>query len=93
VSNEQTGWVGLQGQLIGNLESYSMAYYWDGVFYPTREEAIAVTMKRLDHDDFNLAHVESAVMTWFGWMDEKHPEEDWSDVAEQFGWRVSEVSR
>jgi hypothetical protein len=91
MSNEctaQTGWVALAGQIIGNLENWQMSYMWDGEFYPDRETAVKVTMDRIGHDDFNVAHVEHGVLDWFGWMDEKHPEEDWGEPAAQFGWAV-----
>lgn len=85
-NRQNDGWVALVGQLVGDLEQWSTAYGWNGLFYPDKEQAIRQGFIQADSDDFNVAKVENGKLTWFGWMDEQHPTEDYAAVAEQFGW-------
>lgn len=82
----QTGWVWLVGRVIGNPSDWTTEYGWDGEWYLTREDACKAGLLGLGHDDFNVANIEGGRMTWFGWMDEQHPEYEYADVAKQFGW-------
>lgn len=84
--SNQTGWVWLRGQLVGNLENWSVVYSWDGRWFADREVAVKAGLNELDHDDFNVGYVDAGKLTWFGWMDEQHPTEDYPEVARQFGW-------
>lgn len=82
-----TGWVWIQGQFVTIGGEHKLIYNWDHAFYPTREAAIYQGFADLDHDDFNVAHVEGSKVTWVGWMHEEHTgPEDRQIVAEQFGW-------
>lgn len=83
---EKTGWVWLRGQLHGDLENWSVIYSWDGQWHDSREDACKDGLRELDHDDFNVGYVDAGKLTWFGWMDEQHPTEDYPEVAAQFGW-------
>jgi hypothetical protein len=81
-----SGWVCLRGRIIGSLENWETIYYWSGEFYADKQGAIDEGFRIDDTDDFNVGYVEKGVLTWFGWMDEKHPKEDYAAVAKQHGW-------
>lgn len=62
-------------------------YGWDQRYWPSKTQAVRAGYELAnDTDDFNLGYVEEGRLTWFGWMDEQHPVEDYPAVAEQFGW-------
>ncbi|MFJ1765025.1 hypothetical protein ACIOD2_32190 [Amycolatopsis sp. NPDC088138] len=84
----QTGWVAIAGQVVGTPADWKMSYSWDGELCGTRAAAIAHGMNWVGSDDFNVAHVEHGVLTWFGWMDEVHPQQDWAEPAAAFDWAV-----
>jgi hypothetical protein len=81
-----TGWVCLRGLIVGNLETWTTVYYWDGVYHADKQGAVDEGFEITDTDDFNVGYVEKGVLTWFGWMDEQHPVEDYAAVATQHGW-------
>lgn len=81
-----TGWVALVGQIVGNLEQWSTVYGWNGLYYADKQRAIRAGFDDAECDDFNVGYVDRGRLTWFGWMDEKHPAEDYPEVADQFGW-------
>lgn len=83
-----TGWVWVQGQIVGNLENWTTCYSWDGKYHPTREDAIKAGFRELDHDDFNVARIEDGNVVWWGWMEEQHPLDDAWDAGMQNGWSV-----
>lgn len=84
-----TGWVWVQGQIVGTLEDYHHVYHWNGGTFTTSEDAIKAGGRELGHDDFNVAHVVNGKVVWWGWMDEPHPLDDATEAAEQHGWTVA----
>lgn len=86
------GWVALAGTIISNADiDFAMVYNWDEIYHPTKKEAIKAGYELAhDTDDFNLGQVVDGELVWFGWMDDKHPVEDYAEVAEQFGWSSPE---
>jgi len=82
-----TGWVALAGKIVGNPESWTTVYSWDQRYYQNKAVAISAGFTLADGtDDFNVGYVDAGKLTWFGWMEEQHPAEDYPAVAEQFGW-------
>lgn len=81
-----TGWVFLICRIVGNAREYEFLYSWNGEYYAAKERAIAAGCLEAESDDFNVGYVDKGKLTWFGWMDEKHPVEDYAAVADQCGW-------
>lgn len=84
-----TGWVALVGHIIGTVDNWGTVYDWDGTYYADKKRAVSAGFIAAESDDFNLGYVENGKLTWFGWMDDKHPDEGYPAVAEQFGWRTT----
>jgi hypothetical protein len=80
------GWVALVGHIVGNPHQWSTVYSWNFLFYPNKKQAIRQGFIQAESDDFNIGYVDNGKLTWFGWMDEQHPIEDYPAIAEQFGW-------
>ncbi|MGB3443846.1 MAG: hypothetical protein WBA97_34345 [Actinophytocola sp.] len=87
-----TGWVCLQGSIVGTVENYSTVYTRSGGLFTSQHSACEAGIKTLGHDDFNVAHVVNGEVVWWGWMEEPHPIDDAAEAAEQFGWSVAEAS-
>jgi len=83
-----TGWIATFGQIVGNLDNWETVWHWDRKFHPTRRAAITAGFETFGSDDFNVAQVDDGRVVWFGWMDEKHPDEDYPEVAAQLGLAV-----
>lgn len=82
-----TGWVALAGQIVGTAESWETVYTWDHRYYATKAAAVRAGFPLADGtDDFNVGEVRNGRLVWFGWMDTKHPDADYAEVAAQFGW-------
>jgi hypothetical protein len=82
-----TGWVALAGHIVGTVESWEMVYAWDHRYHATKRAAVTAGFPLAGGtDDFNIGKVDKGHLTWFGWMDKQHPEEDYAAVAAQFGW-------
>jgi hypothetical protein len=93
---QSTGWVAIADQIVGHLQKWRHFYIWDHTYYDTKAEAEGAGYPMADDedaDDFNVGKVENGILVWFGWMDEKFPEEDYAKVAAQFGWAVSGTER
>jgi hypothetical protein len=87
----------IRAQIVGDQErGYDTAYNWDGRRCPTAQEAIDFGWRLLDHDDFNIGHVQGERLMWFGWMHEEHrtTAEELAEIAGQIGLsNDAEVSR
>lgn len=74
-------------QIVGNLENWTTAYYWNGTRHSSHDDAIAAGVRELDHDDFNIGRVEGDRLVWFGWMNEQLPDYDLNEIARQVSLR------
>lgn len=70
-----------------NEIGFGISYDWDGERFDSRKKAIKHGWKLRGSDDFNTAEVEGDRLTWFGWMDERMPEDDatMTEIAEAIG--------
>lgn len=91
--NNTSGWIALAGQWVTIGGDTKTIYNWDERYWPNRAAAIAAGWELIGSDDFNIAFVEDDTVFWWGWMTEPHPITDADDAADQFGWKVADVSR
>lgn len=90
----ETGWVWLDGHIVGNMErGYECLYNWNGATFTTQQAAMRAGLRDYGSDDFNVGHLVNGTLVWFGWMEDQHPVEDYASVAEQFGWASPAVER
>lgn len=81
-----TEYIALRCQLVGNLESWSTAYDWDGERLPSRQAAVNHGWDLWDHDDFRIGILTDGKLTGIGWgldIDFDPVEEDLPDIARQ----------
>lgn len=87
----ECGWLWTDGHIVGDLSSWRTEYGWNGKTYPTRDQAIHAGLRDYGSDDFNIAHIESGIVDWWGWMDEPHELNDASEFASQYVFFIKEV--
>lgn len=84
-----TSYIYIVHQIVGNPESWSDVYYWDGAHHTSLGAAINAGRKALGHDDFNTGRVEDGCLVWFGWERDHHEDADLVDIANQIGLAVT----
>jgi hypothetical protein len=80
-----SGWIWTSPHIVGSLDLWETVYDWDGSFHASREAAIKAGLELYGSDDFNVAHIVNGQIVWFGWMEEKWPDEDYAEVATALG--------
>lgn len=68
--NNENGWIAVQSQIVGNMESHEHSYSRTGRTHPSRALAISEGFSQFGHDDFNIGQVKNDRLVWWGWMDE-----------------------
>lgn len=77
-------WIVIKGSVVGNVDDgFTTCHAWDGHRHPTRDAAVTAGFNDYGHDDFCVGRVEGDDLTWYGWMDQPHPDEDRHEVARQ----------
>lgn len=85
MSETRNGWFAAEGHIVGNVNNWTTEYCVTGKFYESRALAISAGFSEFRHDDFNVGRVKNGRLVWFGWMDEKHPADDYHEVAAALG--------
>lgn len=77
----------LIGSAWCNNHDVGIHYSWDGERFNNRNDAIKHGFKLRDSDDFNIGQTYGDDLIWFGWMDERHyeDEETMREIAESAG--------
>lgn len=91
-ADSRSGWVALQGHIVGSLQNWSTCWDWNGDFWTSRQDAIDAGFAAFDSDDFNVALIQHGAVRWFGWMDEAHELAQYADMAQTFGWTLAAAS-
>ena len=84
-----------------NPGGIGIAYSWDGARFNNRADAISHGLRTRGSDDFNIGQTYGDDLIWFGWMDERHreDEETMREIASSIGltfdprWHALEYSR
>jgi hypothetical protein len=84
-----------------NDAGFGIRYSWDGERFNNRADAIRHGNGLRGSDDFNIGQTYGDDLVWFGWMDQRHCEDDSTmrEIAESIGltfdprWQKLEFSR
>lgn len=84
-----------------NERGCGLSYAWDGERFNNRNDAIKHGLKTRGSDDFNIGQTYGDDLIWFGWMDQRHDEDEdtMRDIAEDIGltfdprWHCLEFSK
>lgn len=70
-----------------NANGIGINYSWDGKRFNNRADAIRHGFKLRGSDDFNIAQTYGDDLVWFGWMDQRIPEDEETmrEIAEAIG--------
>jgi len=79
------GWLVAAAAVVGSPEDPEFVYAWDRTLSPAYEAAVFDGFDTFGSDDFNTGRVEAGVLVWWGWMRERHPDEDRRDAADALG--------
>lgn len=59
-----------------NGTGFGINYSWDGARFGNRADAINHGFRTQGSDDFNIGQTYGDDLIWFGWMDERHREDE-----------------
>lgn len=70
-----------------NSTGSGFGYAWDGQRFNNRNDAIKHGLKTRGSDDFNIGQTYGDDLIWFGWMDQRHDEDEETmrEIAESAG--------
>ena len=76
--------------IVGNPETWSTEYFWDGLLYKTRDAAIRGGWKIHGHDDWLIGVLKEDLLVRLAWQhDDRDDPEELADAANKLGLKVA----